>query len=767
MMVRASAWLALACVVTLSSPALAQAQAADDANLSTVRYSYEKWSRTGAKRYVLVPRPVDVKRGNLPERTRELFKGLLADKRNSYGDARLAFKNDADATGIVFVYLDKAKAAYHPIVMAETTYTFTENGASVVKFPGVADDGWTRDDVPFAAYVIAVPLWQALPPANFAGSLVKLPDGTLLPAEAAVERLKKGDKDALAAMWSYVDSGPPPATLAAIGAARGLNLKGLDKKLLPLLESANAEVRAAAIGGLEGEDNRTVNAALRKVMDSDRDPRLRDKAAAILSQSKDPNFAAAAQFHALRSQDPTVVSAAAMSLGKSRSREATQQLLDALGHDSDGVRQAVINSLLERKAYKEMVARLSDAKAAPSVRLEVARALAGSGDKGSFQAALLHLVEHGKGNDSAGAAAKLAEFNDADTFAALGRALKHPEGATRRSAAAALSRMGDTRALELLAAANVQDPESGAAVETAIRSLYASQSLDFVLKSSKDKNPILRRAAVATLGVMVKSKEGKRYRKTIVETLQQLRGDRDPMIRAAVAASFEVMAGKDVRADVQALASDPAVEVKRAVAHALRAYPGPDTTTHLLRFAQDPDPWVVAYSCETLGLLKEQQGLNYIRTHLSHSEVMVRRAATSALVSIGATLEQRAPLLSLFSELLFDKDDEVKLKAIEGLRLVKDGRTVTLMAALIQDPSLKIRKATLKAMAETGEPSAVEAIATALEDSDLTIRKAAIDALVSLKRKEGAPVLQEYAAKESDKSLADAARQAAKTLQGG
>ncbi len=772
MMLRAFARCAFAfglLVPAAAQPAAAQARQAAD-SVHTVRYSYQKWSRTGDTRYVLMPVATAIKAGALPERIRAVFKELLRSKRNSYGDARLAFKANADQTGLVFVYLDEAKKAYHPIVMAETVYSFTENGATSVKFPKVADQGWTRDDVPFAAYVITVPLWQALPPAKFAGSLVKLPDGTLLPSDTAVERLRKGDKVVVEGMWSYLKSGPAAAALATVKAAGLLKVGNLEKRLLPLLQSANAGLRGAALGGLAGRDNRNVNKVLRAMMDGDPDPKLRDQAAGLLSRSKDPNFAAAAQFHALRSQDATVVAAAALALGDSRSKEATAQLLEKLGHTSAGVREAVVNSLLKRRAYKQMVASLGAQSLAAVARLEVARALAtATPNKPSTLAALLYLVKSGKGDDSVGAAAKLVAYDSPATYEALGRALQHAEGATRRAAAAALSRLGHVRALPLLAGANITDPESGNAVVTAIRTIYSKQNLQFVLKGSRDPNAVLRRAAVATLGVKVKQKDGKRHQKTIIETLRSLRGDPDALIRAAVASSFEVMASDGVRADIEALAGDDATEVKRAVAHALRAFPGPKTTTFLLRYLAERDPWVIAYASESVGLLKERQALNAILPHLEHKDAFVRRAATDGLLGIGGTLEgnERKRLMALFNPLLFDKDQQVRMKAVNGLKLINDQRVIIAAAPLIQDPVADIRKATLTLMAETGHPSAVEAIATALEDDDPTVRRSAIQALLSLKRKEAVGVLADYAKKEQDQELSNAALRAIATLKGG
>ena len=109
-------------------------------------------------------------------------------------------------------------------------------------------------------------------------------------------------------------------------------------------------------------------------------------------------------------------------------------------------------------------------------------------------------------------------------------------------------------------------------------------------------------------------------------------------------------------------------------------------------------------------------------------------------------------------------DGDVRLQAIEGLRLVKDPRTVTAMAALIQDPIPAVRIATLMAMADTGHRSAVDAISGALEDDDLAIRKAGLNALQRLKRKEAVPVLQAYIKQEKDGALVTLARKVLRGL---
>jgi HEAT repeat protein len=732
----------------------------------TVRYSYEKWSRVKPARYVLVPRTTRVKPSDIKDRIRTLFRDLRASKNGSYGPkSAIAFNKDFETTKAVYVYLDMGKRQYFPIVMAETVYTFTENGASKVIFPkgpGTSAQGWTRANIPQPAYALTIPFWQTLPPAEILGALAQMPDGSLLPSDIALKRLKSGDQALSEALWTYTETGGA-AALAAVKAASTLGVADLADRLIPLLQSADRKLRLAAIQGLKGKDSATVNRGLRSVVDGDPEVELRDIAAGILASSSNPEFSAAAQYHALKSKDPALVLAAAKALGESTQKEAKDALLSIIQHEDSRVREASMRSLVKRGDTSALVDRLAGGKLSKDVATELARLLVGEKDKSAHQEALMYLAVSGSGDDATKAASQLAQYKNGRSISSLGKALKHSDGDTRIAAAGALAQLGDIKALKLLANADVHHEESGPAVMAAITKIYANQSLKTVLKATREKNQVLKRSAVATLGILVKKGGGKRNRRAILEALRPLSKTKDPLIRAATARSFEVMAGDDVRADVIKLAADKDIEVRRAAAHALRSFPAAETNALLLQFVKDSDPVILAHAAESIGILMVKDGRDTVIDLMSHTDVRVRRAATATIVKLGSEIAKRA-LLRLLSERLFDSDGKVRLYAIKGLHLVKDEKTVTVLGALIQDPMVDVRLATLEAMANTGHASAVDGISGALEDDNKVIRKAAIEALAGLKRKEAIPVLQGYLTKETDKSLVDQTKKVIRSL---
>ena len=217
------------------------------------------------------------------------------------------------------------------------------------------------------------------------------------------------------------------------------------------------------------------------------------------------------------------------------------------------------------------------------VRLEVAERLTKGSNKDAAFAGLCFLTSTAGAERALTATRQLGSYNKPKAYETLGKALKHADASVRKAAANALSKLGKVAGLPFLASADIEDPESGDAVREAIRRVYGQQNLDYVMKSTSSKTPVLKQIAVATLGDFVKSGKGKRSRKKILTTLRKLSKSGDADIRAAATQSLGIMGGEDLRDDIMRLASDSAVQVTRAVAAALGSFPGPKTTAWLLK----------------------------------------------------------------------------------------------------------------------------------------------------------------------------------------
>ena len=146
---------------SLYSKALAQKN--ELSPVLTVRYSYEKQSKSGESRYVLVPTVQKVNGSDYAEpkkRFKALFMSMKKSKKSNYGKTGYNFDD-----GVVLIFLDSEKERNFRFIMAETIYTFTENGAKAVRFPKSKFSGrdYTRSDVELPSYRLILPYWQGLP----------------------------------------------------------------------------------------------------------------------------------------------------------------------------------------------------------------------------------------------------------------------------------------------------------------------------------------------------------------------------------------------------------------------------------------------------------------------------------------------------------------------------------------------------------------------------------------------------------------------------
>ena len=242
------------------------------------------------------------------------------------------------------------------------------------------------------------PFWQTLPPNEITGALAQLPDGTSMPSAVALKGLKNGDQALSEALWKYTETGGA-AALAAVKAGTILGVADLADRLLPLLQSADRQVRQAAIEGLKGKDTPNVNAGLRKVVDDDPESDLRDLTC-ILAVSSDAGFAATAQYHALKSKDANIVLKAANALGSSKQKEAKDRLLSIISHDDSRVREAAMKSLLKRGDIDALVTQLNTSKLEKSIAIELARLLSDQKKTSARKDALIFLALNGDGDDS-------------------------------------------------------------------------------------------------------------------------------------------------------------------------------------------------------------------------------------------------------------------------------------------------------------------------------------------------------------------------------
>ena len=282
---------------------------------------------------------------------------------------------------------------------------------------------------------------------------------------------------------------------------------GLPEIVRILREDAEPDLRVEAAQALAGWDRREAVEALAAALQDV--PRVREAAAASLTELKDPDVGAALIPYALHA-DAFVVAAALRALKELRLAAAAEPALTALEHSEAPVRREAVGVLgwlksgdaLPRLAV--LVARDPDAEvrraasgalglAAPQndaalraleaalqdpqwqVREEAATTLGKFNSDESSNAALRGALEDEQWQVRLRAARSLGRRRDRQALPQLIRALVHPAGNLRKEAAIALGEIGDGKAIDALnVAAGDPDPEVRKAVRLALQRLSAA-----------------------------------------------------------------------------------------------------------------------------------------------------------------------------------------------------------------------------------------------------------------------------------------------------
>lgn len=702
----------------------------------TVRYSYEKQNKSGQNRYVLVPTVQKVNGEDYADpkkRYKALFLAMKNDKKSNYGQTKFSYKDE-----VVFIFLDAEKSRNDRFIMAETIYTFTENGAKAVQFPKSKFSGrdYTRNDVDLASYRLILPYWEGLPPQKSQGALFSLGDGSLLNAVALKAKLDAGDKSLVDQLVETLKKGNEDSVSAIIATAKLSKLLGIEQGFIPLLQSAQTSLRGLAIEGLMGIESKEVFKALREVMDSDPEAEIKDKAALALSKAKDPEVAAAALYHNLRSQDAKTALQAAEKLAKVKGGEADKELLTAIKRTEAEVRSMAIKSLVSRNTIKPLV-ELLNAELAIDVKIEIAHAIRGqkSARKSAFNflvtqpngQAVLSALEDIKGDKLKGDVANWFE-----------KALRHPDASTRVKSAQILAKSQEAKALKLLATADIDDPESGEQIHEVLRNIYANESPKTVLNDSARASAIsLKSAATGVLGKLYQKANAK-HKKKAFKAVGQLAQSSKAWIRAEAARSLGDIGGEEARESLLKLKDDSDLKVKRAVARAASAFEEEKMRPTLLGYLKEKDERVVAYSLESLGKLKSTETLSefFNDTYLAHEATIVRKAAMGAVASIASALnmEKREGLTTRINlRLTADSDSETRIAGAKALSHIPTEESQVALSTQLQDKDIAFVKSIVDALIAHGLPASIKLLEGAMDHRESDVRAYAYKQSITLK----------------------------------
>ena len=201
---------------------------------------------------------------------------------------------------------------------------------------------------------------------------------------------------------------------------------------------------------------------------------------------------------------------------------------------------------------------------------------------------------------------------------------------------------------------------------------------------------------------------------------------------------------------IEAMVSDPDIEIQRAAAFALGGISSASSAPTLLAMLNDePDSSLIIVIAAALGSIGDASAFPTLITFLDHPETTVRQAAIGAISSIAhpemeATVsaafadssprvrESAARIASYFTyascldriiAACADDDVTVRRAAVESLAMFEDDRAwAAVRHALASDAEATVRAAAARSLAGSADSTSRAAIRSALADRDLWVR---------------------------------------------
>lgn len=734
----------------------------------SVRYSYELIQLPGGDQWGLVPvAEHKALTGKLSKaKLFDAFNLLKAAKKETYGHSSIQITGTLPDKAEVSVKIDSAMArnGFAPIIMAETVFTLSELGlAGGVEFPGHFSGKMTREDVPFYAYTLTLPLWRVLPDKDISGAQVRLPDGTLLSMTEFKTRWKAKDAALIDALFSYLKSPQDYTVTQVLALLPELGIP-YQAQVIPLLSAQSVTVRTHALRTLAAmREEPAVLTAVKAMMTADADAGLARAAAEFLGASKNQEFAIELPYFVLRNGTPAesvtaIDTLAGQFASKANARAGVIDVLAThLADERAEVASASAAALTKLGAADAQIAALKNIKVAEALRLRIAEGLADSKDETTAIIGLSYVASHTAERPAELAIRKLGALKSDAAGSAVQSFLSADTARKRLVSAQVLVARGDVRALPALSAA-IQKSDADGKLEAAAYQLLAAQSLATILEQSDASDKVVKKIAYRALGERA-VKEGGGAK--VFEKLANGAKSSDAAIRGASASALGAFGSPDALEILRKLADDKSPEVRAGVARGLSQFKNGEEFEILEKYLEDASPLVIAAAIDAMAQREEAAKWATFRSLSEGGDWRVRTSALGALSRLVARDDARGvtSVLNLLSGAVSDKEPQVQLRALGLLATFNDPRATAGIALLLNAKEPELRVAAVEALGKTGHPSATSLVVSVLADANADIRRAAIQALGDLKARSAQATLKQRLEAEEDADLKNLIKQ--------
>jgi HEAT repeat protein len=748
---------ALLIAVFLATPAAALAQFQSEG----VVYAFTEMRLGQSRQYVLLPVAADTVRPDQPIQSSvpTAFALLRSGKPVSYGNSSITLTDADIAARRVTVNIDPTKVGSFELIAAETVYTFTQLGVERVVFPGVADDGLTREDIDFAAYRFQVPLWQAVAAGPLTACDVIMPDASLQACEDVTAAIADGDEAVGSAVLAYLEQGDRVPAFSVLSGVSALGISGYEAAVVPYLSHEDPAFRDAALRALSTSSDAAAWDAVVEMMRQDAESGLRVSAAQALAASPLESYHVYEVFFRASSPDPAVRIPAIAQLATLDDPRVVAELTGYLADPDPSIALSSVDALAALGAWEPLLTALDDAALAIELRFAAASAI-GSGAEGENR--LVGLRFRGLALNGPQAITTLEgidQLDDVEPRAVVEEFLAHPDASIGTRAAQLLAARGDAEALgalEAYASGDPTNPDVLLAVQNAALDLVAAMPSDEIGGLAEDGSSFLKAAAYRALAQQAAAGGGDAEVEAML--IAGLAAG-DDSIRAACARALGSLGSEAALAAVLGVSDDPSSEVRAGVALGLGGFAGETFAAQvnpvLISYLQSGEPDVVAGALDALGQLGQVALRPIVIDSMSNGDARVRAAAMRSAVLLVDPANPRE-VVSGIAGRLRDPEPANRVLAATLLGGFNNDNAVLTLSQVLNEPDRELRFAAIGALGHTGSPGAAGVLVSLLTDPDREVRLAAIAAIEDLAFSSVILDLEAIASRELDPGVVEA-----------
>lgn len=695
---------------------------------------------------VLVPHVADISGDTLKDRARSIFNAIRGMAPKRYDAVDLLIPDGFDLARRVQLQCTPTAEVDCSVILGEVGTSLAMAGVEKITLLP-ANQEWSIKELSTGLMVPIFPFWAALPPEKIRFGLVNL--GRRYVEAAEFYSLLKSKSPELAhAARVTLRSGPPSALVAVARSAKKLGLTDL-RPLLKLLDNDDPAVRMVGLEQLRKDRSTPFLRRCERLVNSDPDPAVKLKAIRVLVGAGKREYKVYLLLEDLDDPNEAKVKAALVSLLKTGDKRIAPNLVALLSHISTDVRNQAVTGLEQLRANTVIASVFERSDIDIKLKVRLARHLVNV-ESGSEQSrGLKFLLSKGEAQDHLFAMNAIGQKIIRGQEAAIVKALEKGTPELKSSAIEASAKLRVEDAVPILATISTGSSDQAKEAEQAMERIFAAVGLKRIEVYASNKDAAVRAAALRSLG-RLGSAGGARSQQILLDRLK----DKNPVIKRAAVEALAKIANSRVVAKLQPLSQDNDPVIRAMVVNAAVLAQHASARKLVIGALKDRDDRVKLAGAIGIKKLAIKEALPELWKRIKYAKkTEMKRAVLSAIISLTPDSSEREPHLATLQEMFYDMDIEIKSMAVDAVYGFQDPAIYAALGGLVGSDDKKLQLKAIKALGATKDANAVEYVYGGLMGEDADVKDACLNAIRDINSMRAEKAMQEYILNETNQEL--------------